>query len=92
MIEVAPEFLETSEARLWLDAEYVQTIDLQSIVPEPESVELGSERVIYVFAIGEGNRPMGITIGYEHDGLWQQEARLGLANGVTVEFSQFIFP
>jgi hypothetical protein len=92
VIEVAPEFAETSEVRLWLDADYVQTTGLQSIVPEPESVELGSERVIYVFAIGEGNGPAEISFAYEHDGLWQQEARLGLVNGATVELNQFIFP
>lgn len=92
MIRVAPGFAESGEVHLWLEADYVHSLGLQSIVPEPESVELAPERVIYVFAVAEGDGPLEITFTYEHDSFWQQDARLGLTNGAPVEFSQFIYP
>lgn len=92
VVQVAPEAVEAGEVRLWLDEDYLGTLGLQSIVPEPESMELGAERVTYVFAVGEGSGPMEIVFMYQHDGFWQQDARLGLVNGPSVEFDQFIFP
>lgn len=92
VVEVAPESVLDGEVRLWLDANYLETLGLQSIVPEPESVELGAERITYVFPVGEGNGPLEIIFQYEHDGFWHQDARLGLVDGASLEFYQFIFP
>lgn len=92
VIEVGPGFAEANEVRLWLGADYAHSLGVQSIVPEPDSVELAPERVTYVFTVVEGEGPLEITFSYEHDGFWKQEARLGLENGTPVEFSQFIFP
>jgi len=91
-VDVAPAFVEAGEVRLWLDADYVRVLEIQSIVPEPESVELGADRVIYAFTVREGSGSMEITFFYEHDGYWQQDAQLGLTNGVPVTFGQFVFP
>lgn len=92
VVEVAPESAINEEVRLWIDAEYVKTLGLQSIVPEPDSVELGAERITYVFPVGEGDGPMEITFQYEHEGFWRQDIQLGLVDGASVEFYQFIFP
>lgn len=92
VVGVAPESVEGGEVRLWLDADYVESLGLQSIVPEPESVELGAERITYVFPVSEGNGLMEIIFQYEHDGFWHQDARLGLVDGASLEFYQFIFP
>ena len=92
VIDVAPRFAESGEVRLWLDIGYAQQLSLESIVPEPESVEVEPERVVYVFAAGDASGPLEITFLYEHDGFWWQVAQLGLTDGAPVEFGQFVFP
>ena len=91
-IDVAPEFVEEGEIRLWVDVAYMRAIGLESILPEPESVELEPGRVVYVFSASEPDFPLVITFFYEHDGFWSQRGRLGLVNGTPVAFSQFVFP
>ncbi len=92
VVEVAPKAALDGEVRLWLDADCLASLGLQSIVPEPDSVELGAERITYVFPVSEENGPMEITFQYEHDGFWRQDVQLGLVDGAFLEFSQFIFP
>jgi hypothetical protein len=92
VVEVAPGAAVDGEVRVWMDAEYLATLGLQSIVPEPDSVELGAERITYTFPVGEANGPMEITFQYEHEGFWQQDIQLGLVDGASLEFHQFIFP
>jgi hypothetical protein len=92
VVEVSPESVVDGEVRLWMDADYLTSLGLQSIVPEPDSVELGAERITYVFTVSEGDGPMEITFQYEHHGFWRQEVQLGLVHGTSLEFSQFIFP
>jgi hypothetical protein len=91
-VKVDPAFVEAGEVRLWLEADYAQVLEIQSIVPEPESTELGTDRVIYVFTVGDVAGETEITFSYEHDGLWRHQAQLGLENGAPVAFSQFVFP
>ena len=92
VVEVAPESVVDGEVRLWLDTDYLTTLGLQSVVPEPDRVELGAERITYVFSVAEGDGPMDITFQYEHDGFWRQDVQLGLVDGASLEFYQFIFP
>jgi hypothetical protein len=92
VVEVAPGSAVDGEVRVWIDAEYLATLGLQSIVPEPDSVELGAERITYTFPVSEGDGPMEIIFQYEHEGFWQQDIQLGLVDGASLEFHQFIFP
>jgi hypothetical protein len=91
-VDVAPEAIQGGEVEVWLDSEYAKTFGLQSIIPEPESTSIERDRVVYTFSAGEGDGPLSITFFYENDGFWRQSARLGIVDGATVEFSQFVFP
>jgi hypothetical protein len=91
-IEVSPEFVQGGEIHLWLDQDFASRLEIMRVMPEPESVEIGPERVVYVFAVGEQGSPLTISFAYEHDGFWLEEGRLGLMNGEAVEFTQFLFP
>lgn len=91
-VEIAPEFVEAGELRLWMDRSYLDGLNLETVVPEPERVELEAERAIFVFNVGEGRGQLTLTFTYHHDGYWWDVAKLGLINGDPVEFSQIVFP
>jgi hypothetical protein len=47
------------EARVWFDREHAEGVQIQKLAPEPERVEVGSERLAYVFHVddeSEGSR------------------------------------
>jgi len=89
---VAPEMVQDGEVRLWFDSEYVHNLGVESVLPEPESVEAGSERVTYVFAVSDSDGPLQVTFTYEHEGYWWQHGRLGVEGGGDVELRQFVLP
>ena len=91
-VEIAPEFVAEGEVRLWVDRHYIDGLEMQAVVPEPDQVELEAERVVYVFTVGEGSGPLTVTFTYRQAGYWRTTAKLGLVNGGQVEFSQFVYP
>jgi hypothetical protein len=93
IFEVAPGAVLNGEIRLWISRDYTDTLSVQTVFPEPESVEVESDRIVYVFAAGEAaDGPLTITIKHEHDGYWQQHGELGLVDGASLTFTQFILP
>jgi hypothetical protein len=91
-VDISAEFVENDEMSIWLDRDFASRLNITRIVPEPDQVLIEPERVVYAFAVGEHGSPLTVSISYEHDGFWQEEGRLGLVNGETVELTQFLFP
>jgi hypothetical protein len=92
VIEVSPAFAVDNEIRLWLDGDSVRRMGIEHILPEPASIEVEPNRLIYTFQTGEQAGPYTIAFAYSHNGFWPEKGRLGLVNGETVEFTQFVFP
>lgn len=40
------------KVRLWVDSKYLESQQIESVVPEPESVEAGPDRMVFVFFHG----------------------------------------
>ena len=43
-------------------------------------------------ATGQGDGPLTVTFFYKHDGFWRQRARVGLVDGPSLGFTQFMLP
>jgi hypothetical protein len=82
----------TDTVRLWLNRDYADSIKIDEVDPEPESVETTADRLIYTFALDEPHPAANIIfhIASERFGILNGQA--GLEDGAGVEFSQFIYP
>jgi hypothetical protein len=91
-VTVDPAAIGAGQVRLWLDAAWAESFVIESIVPEPESVEVGPDRLAFVFAAEAGHGPVEIIfhVRYERWG-WQRGA-IGLDGGPTLRLPQFIYP
>lgn len=89
---VSPAMVQDGEVQIWMDAEYARALSIESIIPEPESVDVGSERVLYTFTVESQDAPLDIIFQYQHDGYWWLEGHVGIENGGSVNVRQFIFP
>jgi hypothetical protein len=90
--DISPAVVQNGEVQIWMDADYAKTLSIESIIPEPDGVEVGPERVLYTFKIEAGDAPFAIIYQYQHDGYWWLEGRVGVENGGSVNVRQFIFP
>jgi hypothetical protein len=86
-IELGPQAGDT--VGVWLDERYLDGVEVEDIVPVPESVASGNGRITYYFAAGQNPK---ITFLISPVRLGQRAAALGTEGGPSVRFGQFVFP
>jgi hypothetical protein len=91
-VEVGREAIAQGKARIWIDSAYLGSFEIASITPEPESVEIAPDRLTYEFPVGEGDGPFRIAFRMRPEGYWRQQARMGVPDGPTLTFAQFVYP
>jgi len=79
-------------ARLWIDRAYLDGVEIQQITPEPDAVEAGPDRLIYVFRLNDPTQPSFVTINFQAVRIGRANGRVGLDGSLPVRFSQFVYP
>jgi hypothetical protein len=79
--------------RLSFNKEFMERVEVRQFVPEPESVLVGGEDVVYEFRVTDSAQPVEVRVDFEHEqaGLARGELRLEGA-GSALEFASFVFP
>ena len=91
-VYLGPNASQQEMARVWLSRDYLEGIHIQGINPPPERVEAGPEQFTYVFPVSETSRPTAVTFSVKPGRFGRQRGCMGLANGPTLCFGQFIYP
>ena len=91
-VHLTPDAGHKSLVRVWLDRNYLENVQLQQVTPEPERVEVGSERLIYVFQLSELNQSTAVTFYLQMEQIGFLPGQVGLVEGQTLNFNQFIYP
>ena len=91
-VHLGPGAARDGKARLWLNREYVENIELHHIDPEPERVEVEHDRLIYTFNLPDPTRPTAVTYYLEANTYGRMPLRVGLDAGPQLNFSQFYYP
>jgi hypothetical protein len=88
------EAFEGGKIRLWINREYLKSIQLQEVDPQPDTIEVTPERLIYIFNAKEGSedRPTEVTFELEPDEMGTLAGRVGLDGGASQSFEQFVYP
>jgi hypothetical protein len=80
------------DLRLWVDRSYLDALDIHSITPEPERVEAGVDRHLFVFRVLDRDRPTGIVFHGEMDRVGSVQGAAGVADREPARFRQFVYP
>ena len=92
VIKLQPGAVQGDEARVWVDQQYLDGLELQNVIPEPESVEAGSDRYVYVFKLSEpgGRAEFSFDLNPVRNGV--RQVRVGLDGGPELQFTQIVWP
>ncbi len=82
----------SGEARIWLDVDFLDAIQIEGIEPEPVRVEAAEGRSAYVFRAISPGRPTRATFHLRPDRIGPISARASLDDGPVLEFGTFIYP
>lgn len=82
---------QNNHLRLWIDHNYIDRIDIETIVPVPERVEGSSDRIFYLFATSATDQAMIITFIFRPNTFGPTTAQIGIDDR-QVHFWQFFYP
>lgn len=91
-VEVRPEAVRGDTLKLWITRDFIDGLKLESVVPEPASVETRGDLLVFAFAHPEPPGPTRITFNVRPDEYWTQRARAGIDGGGSLSFRQLIYP
>jgi hypothetical protein len=91
-VSVASSAVSQDQVEVWVSSDYLDRIEITSIVPEPEEVSETDDRVIYRFNIDEQTPAPRILIALEHDDPGLTTGRIGIVDGPELAFWQLVYP
>jgi hypothetical protein len=89
-VNYTPQAVQAGEARVWLDRSYVERTRLEAVVPQPLRVEIGEDRLTYVFAAQNGH-PGAVTFHLQLQTFGRLAGRSGIGDAV-IAFRQLAYP
>ena len=91
-VVLAPAALHGDTARVWIDREFMQALQIQHITPQPALVDVDTNRLTYVFMATEPERTVTIRFAIQPRRAWRHHGRIGLPGERGVSFTQFVYP
>jgi hypothetical protein len=91
-IHVGPNPSQQEQMRIWLSRDYLEGVQIEQVTPQPERVEAGPAQLTYVFAVSAADRPVVIIFSLKTAQIGRQRGCVGLADGPSLCFRQFIYP
>ena len=91
-IQLQPGAVQGDEVRVWVDREYLSGVELRQVVPEPDSVEAGQDRLVYVWKLNEPGAGTGFIFDLMPVQNGIRDVRIGLEDGPEVSFTQVVWP
>jgi hypothetical protein len=80
------------EVRITVSRDYLASVRLVDVLPEPLRVDLTPDAYVFVFAVAEGGAPLAISFEVEPQHYWRQRGTIGPAKGDLLPITQFVYP
>jgi len=91
-LHLAPPVTAHPKIRLWVDRRYLESQQIESIVPEPESTEAGPDRMVFVLSMNELGAPTAVTVRLQTQRIGSIKGRVGVEEGGELRFHQIVYP
>ena len=91
-IEVAIQEGSQSPVQLFISQDYLDSIEIEQITPNPETVYAASDRLVYSFPVVPSANSIVVTFDFKLDVFGLISGRLGLENRQALEFMQVVYP
>ena len=91
-IRSAADLATNGQLRLWIGREYIETVEIKHIDPEPASVEISGDRLIYVFKVSDPAQPTTVIFHLEPDAFGLSTLKIGIDEQTQLTARQFVYP
>jgi hypothetical protein len=91
-VNVGPGAVRDGVVRITLDRAYLDQVQVEQVMPQPESVETGPDRFTYTFKLNDPAQPTAITFHLNPQAIGRLSGRVGLDGEQAIGFDQFVYP
>jgi hypothetical protein len=91
-LHLGPPVTAHPKIRLWVDRQYMQDMEVESVLPEPESVETGPDRIVFIIPLAEVGPPTAVTLRLQTQRIGLLEGQVGVEEGGSLHFQQIVYP
>ncbi len=92
-LHAAPQAARGGKLKIWLSREFLDNIELEQVVPQPVTAELGSDRQTYVFDAPHLTAETLVVLRYKPTQPFASvRIRAGVEGQPEVSFRQFVYP
>lgn len=81
-----------SEARIAIDRGYADGMQIEQVYPEPESVEVGANEVVYTFKLAAEGTAATVVFSALYEDMGRNGGTVALEGHPPVRLSQFVYP
>lgn len=92
LVEAAASEVKDGVWEIELSLGYVESVDIDSITPEPESVEAVEGGIRYTFTQPELGVDLEATFSVTPEGMWSHGGEIRFAGGPSIRVHHFLFP
>ena len=90
--QVAGSQATNNEIELWVSQDYLDSVEVQRISPQPTEVLGGENLQIFVFVINDPPATLQVTFSFEAQEMGRLSGEVGVTDGPTVTFNQLSYP
>lgn len=87
-----PEAARGDELRIHLSRDYMQGVQIQRVVPEPEHTELDNGGITYVFRLARPAQEAAVVFHFKMDIVGPLSGQLRAGNAEPLTINQFVYP
>ena len=91
-IDVPTSRTSQNQVEIAIERSFLEGINLESIIPEPESVEAGADAIVYSFDVGGAEQPVTITFNFEPVDIGPTSAIVAVNDERPITLDIFVFP
>lgn len=81
-----------SANEVWFDRNYLSHFKLEQVEPDPKRVEVGTDRITFVFNRNDIDKPSQVSFHLEAEKIGTYRGKVAVGNQTPLEFKQFAFP
>lgn len=91
-LEISPQAVQNGQVQVHVNQAFVDTWEIESITPEPESSTLEADGITWSFTTGELTDAVRVLIRIRPDDIGIGRGEISLVGGVPLSFRQIIYP
>lgn len=92
IVQVGPGEVREGKIELWLSSTFLDHIDIQQVVPQPDAVRSDGMGQTYVFLASEPVGPITVAYSYRPQTIGRLPVEARIVDGPDVGFTQYVYP